>query len=105
MGGFGMGSGLLQGYGAARDPAPAGCMGMQQPASMQRGVFPQSMGGAAAGTMPGSMGGEDVGSVVAVNGPVRPWGKRAKDLPPTRHTPSTFQKARHGNAAGAMGVR
>ena len=41
---------------------------------------------------------DEAGSVIAVNGPVRPWGKRAKDLPLTRHTPSTFQKGHVGRA-------
>ena len=65
------------------------------------GLFP----GGSAGTADGLADDGGIGSVVAVNGPVRPWGKRAKDLPLTRHTPSTFQRARHGHAGGAVGAR
>jgi hypothetical protein len=41
-------------------------------------------------------------SVLAVNGPVRPWGKRSKEHPLTRHTPSSFQRARQGHGGGTM---
>lgn len=30
--------------------------------------------------------------LISVDGPVRPWGKRAKELPLTRHTPTTYQR-------------
>lgn len=36
------------------------------------------------------------GSLIAVNGPVRPWGKRAQDLPPSKHSATNFQKAKRG---------
>ncbi len=97
-GGMGMCGGLLGDYGGAPPHSGASASIGVQTASAQGAMFPGGIG--SAGTADG-----DVGSVVAVNGPVRPWGKRAKDLPLTRHTPSTFQKARHGHAGGAVGVR
>ena len=94
---LGMCGGLLQGHGIGPSSGASASIGVQTGA--QRSMF------GSAGTGGGSSADDGVGSVVAVNGPVRPWGKRAKDMPLTRHTPSTFQRARHGHAGGAVGVR
>mmetsp|Transcript_32875 Transcript_32875/g.81871 ORF Transcript_32875/g.81871 Transcript_32875/m.81871 type:complete len:543 (+) Transcript_32875:219-1847(+) len=63
------------------------------------------------GRFPGSEAQEMMGPVFAeqaimsVNGPVRPWGKRAKELPLTRHTPSSYQRSRQGYGGRAGGLR
>ena len=68
----------------------------------------QGMGGAGmSGMYPGAeahgiMGpGYGEHSMMSVNGPVRPWGKRSKEHPLTRHTPSSFQRAGQGHG-GSM---
>ena len=78
LGTFGGAGGLFQ------DRDAGGSMGMQH------AVFPSGVDspGSADRLAPA----DEAGSAIAVDGPVRPWGKRAKDLPLTRHTPSTFQK-------------
>jgi hypothetical protein len=104
LGMFGGAGALFQDYGQGRDVAPPGrspggaSVGVQT-ASSQRAMFPVGIGSAgSAGVDPFDQRAEEAGSVIAVNGPVRPWGKRAKDLPLTRHTPSTFQKGHVGRA-------
>jgi len=54
---------------------------------------------------PGMLGGAGYGehAMMSVNGPVRPWGKRSKKLPLTRHTPSSFQRAGQGHGGTTLG--
>ena len=104
LGMFGGAGALFQDSGQGRDAFPPGrgpggaSVGVQT-ASSQRAMFPVGIGSAGSvGVDPFDQRAEEAGSVIAVNGPVRPWGKRAKDLPLTRHTPSTFQKGHVGRA-------
>ena len=93
LGVFGGAGALFPDAGPGREAPPGG----RSPGG--GALFPVGIGSAGSvGVDPFEPRADEAGSVIAVNGPVRPWGKRAKDLPLTRHTPSTFQKGHVGRA-------